>query len=484
MIRNLRYPGNDMDAPQPVFDTLIRNALVVDGTGGPRFKADVGLLDGRIHAVGDLGPARAAAVLDAQGQVLAPGFIDTHTHDDRAVFRADAILPKSSQGVTTVVVGNCGISLAPLSPFQDPPAPLNLLGGAEDFTFPTFAAYARALRDAPLATNVAALVGHGTLRVRNMEDWSGPADPQQLRAMVRDVEEAMEAGARGLSTGLAYPTNIGADTAEVVALARAAASRGGRLAMHVRDEFDGVAGATREAFRCARESGAFLVLSHQKVAGRANRGRSGELLRLYAEEGAGVPFAIDAYPYTAGSTVLDPAFASQSSKVLVSWSLPHPRAAGHTLAQVAKGWGCTEAQALERLKPGGAIYFHMEEADVERFLAFDRCMVGSDGLPHDIHPHPRLWGTFARFLHVYVAGRSLLTLEEAVRRMTGLPAEVFGLAGRGLVKPGCHADLVLFDPARVRDMATYEHPGLAAEGILEVFVNGVPREAGTAGQFL
>ncbi|NTV75590.1 MAG: amidohydrolase family protein, partial [Holophaga sp.] len=121
-----------MDAPQPVFDTLIRNALVVDGTGSPRFKADVGLLDGRIHAVGDLGPARAAAVLDAQGQVLAPGFIDTHTHDDRAVFRADTILPKTSQGVTTVVVGNCGISLAPRSPLLDPPAPLNLLGGAED----------------------------------------------------------------------------------------------------------------------------------------------------------------------------------------------------------------------------------------------------------------------------------------------------------------------------------------------------------------
>jgi len=484
MIRILRYPGNDMDAPQPVFDTLIRNAFVVDGTGGPRFKADVGLLGGRIHAVGDLGPARAAAVLDAEGQVLAPGFIDTHTHDDRAVFRTETILPKLSQGVTTVVVGNCGISLAPLSLDQAPPAPLDLLGEAGDFAFPTFAAYARALEDAPLAVNVAALVGHGTLRVRAMEDWTGPADPAQLRAMARDVEEAMEAGARGLSTGLAYPTNVGADTAEVVALARTAALRGGRLAMHVRDEFDGVAGATREAFRCARESGAFLVLSHQKVAGRANRGRSPELLGIYAEEGAGVPFAIDAYPYTAGSTVLDPAFASQSAKVLVSWSLPHPRAAGHTLAQVAKGWGCTEAQALERLKPGGAVYFHMDEADVERFLTFDRCMVGSDGLPHDVHPHPRLWGTFPRFLRVFVAERGLLTLEEAVRRMTGLPAEVFGLEGRGLVKPGCHADLVLFDPARVRDTATYEHPAQAAEGIREVFVNGVPAGAGTAGQFL
>ncbi len=484
MIRNLSYPGNDMDAPQPVFDTLIRNAFVVDGTGSPRFKADVGLLDGRIHAVGDLGAARAAAVLDAEGQVLAPGFVDTHTHDDRAVFRAETILPKLSQGVTTVVVGNCGISLAPLSLRQAPPAPLDLLGAAEDFAFPTFAAYARALQEAPLTTNVAALVGHGTLRVRAMEDWTGPADPAQLRSMVRDVEEAMEAGARGLSTGLAYPTNVGADTAEVVALARAAALRGGRLAMHVRDEFDGVAGATREAFRCARESGAFLVLSHQKVCGRANRGRSPELLGIYAEEGAGVPFAIDAYPYTAGSTVLDPAFASQSVKVLVSWSLPHPRAAGHTLAQVAKGWGCTEAQALERLKPGGAVYFHMDEADVERFLTFDRCMVGSDGLPHDVHPHPRLWGTFPRFLRVYVGERGLLTLEEAVHRMTSLPAEVFGLEGRGLVKPGCHADLVLFDPARVRDTATYDHPAQAAEGILEVFVNGVPRGTGAAGRFL
>ncbi|WP_316411967.1 N-acyl-D-amino-acid deacylase family protein [Mesoterricola silvestris] len=473
-----------MDDPQPVFDTLIRNALVVDGTGSPGFWGDVGLLDGRIHAVGDLGPARAAAVLEADGNVLAPGFIDTHTHDDRAVFRRETILPKLSQGVTTVVVGNCGISLAPLAPREDPPAPLDLLGAAGDFAFPTFAAYARALQDAPLSTNVAALVGHGTLRVRHMEDRSGPADPHQLKAMVRDVEEAMDAGARGLSTGLAYPPNIGADTAEVVALARAAAERGGRLAMHVRDEFDGVAGATREAFRCARESGAFLVLSHQKVAGRANRGRSAELLRLYGEEGEGVPFAIDAYPYTAGSTVLDPAFASQSTKVLVAWSRPHPKAAGHTLAQIAKGWGCPEAQALERLKPGGAVYFHMEEADVERFLAFDRCMVGSDGLPHDIHPHPRLWGTFARYLHVYVAQRRLLPLEEAVRRMTSLPAGVFGLEARGRVRPGCHADLVLFDPARIRDRATYEDPAQPAEGILEVFVNGVPREAGAAGRYL
>ncbi len=472
-----------MDGIPPVFDTLIRGADVVDGSGGPRFRADVGLRDGRIAAMGDLSEARAVSALDATGLILAPGFIDPHTHDDRAVFTLDGILPKISQGVTTVVVGNCGISLAPLAPADDPPAPLDLLGSRGDFAFPTFAAYARALRQAPLHANVAALVGHGTLRVGRMADYAGPADPGQLRAMEGDVEAAMEAGAAGLSTGLAYPTNLGAPKGEVVALARAAARHGGRLAMHVRDEFDGVYGATREGLACARESGAFLVLSHQKVAGKANRGRSQELMRIYAEEGAGIPFAIDAYPYEAGSTVLDPAFAAQSEKVIIAWSRPHPEAAGRTLEEVARTWGCGQPEALDRLQPGGGVYFHMDPADVDRFLAWERCMVGSDGLPHDVHPHPRLWGAFARTLARAIAGGPL-TLETAVRRMTSLPAGVFGLKGRGRVKVGHHADLVLFDPATVRDRATYAEPDLPAEGIREVFVNGQPARSRPAGRFL
>ena len=473
-----------MEHDLPVFDTLIRHARVVDGSGAGRFEADVGLLDGRIHAVGDLARARAASTLDAQGLVLAPGFIDTHTHDDRAVFRRETILPKLSQGVTTVVVGNCGISLAPLAPTQAPPAPLNLLGGREAFAYPTFAQYVQALREAPLAVNVAALVGHGTLRVRHLSDYTRPAGSAELRAMAQSVEDAMEAGALGLSTGLAYPTNSAATQEEVVLLARAAASHGGRLCMHVRDEFDGVAEATREAFRCARASGAFLVLSHQKVAGTANRGRSRELLELYAQEGAGVPFAIDAYPYTAGSTVLDPGFAAQSEQVLVTWSGSSPAQAGRALADIARDWGCPETEALDRLQPGGAVYFHMAQADVDRFLTFDRCMVGSDGLPHDVHPHPRLWGAFARMLGVIVAERHLLTLEEAVRKMTSLPAAVFGLKDRGLVRAGYHADLVLFDPAVVHDRATYAEPCQEAVGIRQVFVNGVPAQAGPAGCFL
>lgn len=471
-----------MIADLPVFDTLIRGAAVVDGTGAPRRRADVGLRDGRIEAVGDLANARSAATLDATGLVVAPGFIDTHTHDDRAALTPGAMRPKVSQGVTTVVVGNCGISLAPLVPAGDPPAPLDLLGRREDFPFPTFDSYARALQDADLAVNVAALAGHGTLRVRALADWTRGADAPELRAMVRLVEEARDAGFAGLSTGLAYPTNRGASGAEVAALARAA--RGGLLCVHVRDEFDGVLEATREAFAIARESGAPLVLSHQKVAGRRMRGRSAELLALYGEEGRDVPFALDAYPYEAGSTVLDPGFAAQSEKVLVTWSRPHPEAAGRTLAQAAAAWGCAPLEALERLKPGGAVYFHMDEADVMAILGHARCMVGSDGLPHDARPHPRLWGTFPRIVRRCVRELGLFSLEEAVRRMTSLPAGVFGLAGRGRVAPGFRADLAVFDPAAFRDAATYEDPCRPAEGLREVFVNGVPASAGAGGEYL
>ena len=461
-----------MQVGEPIYDLIIKNATLVDGTGAPPRRADVALVGDRIAAVGDLGAASSPVTLDATGLTLAPGFIDVHTHDDQAVLRRDTILPKLTQGVTTVVVGNCGISLAPLTLQGEPPPPINLLGGRERFTYGTFAQYAAALEATPLTVNVAALVGHGTLRVQHMDDWFGPASHAEIDAMAAAVGEAMAAGAMGLSCGLSYPTNRGAVTGEVVALARAAAGSQGRLCMHIRDEYDGVAGAVREAFQCARGSGAFLVLSHQKVAGTANQGRSAELIRIYEEEGAGLPFAIDCYPYTAGSSVLDPVSVGHSAKVLVTWSQPHPEMNGCTLEAIAAAWACPQSEAIDRLQPAGAVYFHMLETDVSRFLGWDRCMVGSDGLPHDEHPHPRLWGAFARMLGVYVHDRGEFTLAEAVRKMTALPAAVFGLTGRGRVEPGCFADLVLFDAAQVRDCATYEHPDRPAAGIRAVFVNG------------
>jgi N-acyl-D-amino-acid deacylase len=461
-----------MNATQPAFDLIIRGGQVLDGSGGPPLRADVGLCGDRIAAVGALDGAESAASLDAAGLVVAPGFIDVHSHDDQAVFGWAESEAKLSQGVTSVVVGNCGISLAPLSLAGDPPPPLNLLGGRSRFRFDRFGAYVEALREAPLPLNVAALVGHGTLRVRNLDDYARAASKGEIGAMERDVAAAMDAGAVGLSCGLSYPTNRGAGTDEVVALARAAAGAGGRLAMHIRDEYDGVADAVREALQCAARSGATLVLSHQKVAGKANQGRSAELLELYRREGAGLPLAIDTYPYTAGSSVLDPVSVSHSRKVLVAWSQPHPEMNGSTLDAVCALWGCAQDEAIDRLQPAGAVYFHMDEADVSRFLAFERCMVGSDGLPNDLHPHPRLWGAFARVLGEYSRERGLFPLQEAVRKMTALPAEVFGLAGRGRVREGGWADLVLFDPRKVRDAATYEEPRRRAEGIAKVFVNG------------
>lgn len=460
-----------MEGSDSRFDVLIINGTVVDGSGAEPKRADVGLIGDRIAAVGALSAARALQTIDARGLVVAPGFIDTHSHDDQAVLQRDTSLPKLSQGVTTVVVGNCGISLAPLVLRGAPPAPLNLLGTQEAFRYPTFAQYAAALEAAPLPLNVVALVGHSALRVQHMADWRQPATALETRAMAEGVQAALDAGAAGLSCGLAYPTNCAATTAEVVALAQVAAAQGGRLCLHIRDEYDGVAPAVVEAFQCARASGAFLVLSHQKVAGTANRGRSQELLDLYATEGRGLAFAIDTYPYAAGSTVLDPISVAQSREVLVTWS-SHPEHNGQTLAHIAQAWGCTQLEAMDRLQPAGAVYFHMDEADVSRFLGWERCMVGSDGLPQDQHPHPRLWGAFARMLGVYVRERGQFTLQEAVRKMTSLPAEVFGLKDRGRVEPGCFADLVLFDPLRVRDCATYAEPRQTAEGISRVFVNG------------
>jgi len=473
-----------MTHSQPPFDLLIRNGTVVDGRGAAPVRADVGIRGDRIAAVGRLDPAGSSAIVDASGLVVAPGFIDVHSHDDQAVLQWATSEAKLSQGVTSVVVGNCGISLAPLTLHGDPPAPLNLLGPRSRFRFPTFAQYARTLQAGPLPLNVAALVGHGTLRVGNMDDFTRPATAAELQAMAREVEAAMAAGAAGLSCGLSYPTNKGADTAEVVTLARTAADLGGRLCMHIRDEYDGVADAVREAFQCARQAKAFLVLSHQKVAGTANLGRSVELMAIYREEGADLPFAIDTYPYTAGSSVLDPVSVHHSRKVLIAWSLPHPELNGQTLERISADWDCAQAEAIDRLQPAGAVYFHMDDADVSRFLAWDRCMVGSDGLPSDEHPHPRLWGAFARVLGLYSRDQGLFPLQEAVRKMTSLPASVFGLAERGQVREGWYADLALFDPARVRDRASYEQPRLPAEGISKVFVNGRqawPRPSGESG---
>lgn len=449
---------------------LLCNGLLVDGTGKAGTQADV-LIDGEtIAQVGTIDPAAAERVIDCTGLVVAPGFIDVHTHDDAIVLDAPGMLPKISQGVTTVVVGNCGISLAPLVT-EAPVEPLGLLG-TQRFRFDRLAAYADAVNATRPAINVAALIGHTSLRAATMAQLDRPATAEERAAMARHLRQAMDDGALGLSSGVFYENAYAADERELAEVAAATAQAGGIYVTHIRTELDGILDAMHEAARTARHSGLPLVLSHHKCAGPANWGRTRETLALMDRLATRQPIGLDVYPYTAGSTVLREDLVDGVIDIIITGSEPHPEMAGRLLADIAALWGVGQREACRRLLPGGACYFQMTEEDVQRVLAHPRTMIGSDGLPHDVRPHPRLWGTFPRVLGHYCRDVGLLQLESAVFKMTGLPAAQFGLDKRGIIAPGNYADIAVFDPQRIRDRATFADPDLVSEGVRHVFVNG------------
>jgi N-acyl-D-amino-acid deacylase len=455
-------------------DIVIRNATVIDGTGAAGFKADVAVEGGRIAAIGT-GLPQGSEEIDASGRVVAPGFIDAHTHDDRLMLSSPDMAPKVSQGVTTVVAGNCGVSLAPAPRGMPNPVtpPLDLLDNdGEWFRFRTFADYVGALRASPPATNCALLVGHSALRVQTMADLDRPADAAEREAMRKLADEALAAGAIGISTGLWYEPARAATTEEVIDVCRPLKARNGLYCTHMRDEGDRVMDSLEETFRIGREVGVPVVISHHKVAGKANHGRSRETLPFIAEQMRKQPIALDCYPYCASSTILSYDRAKAASKTLVTWSKSRPEYAGRDLADIAAEMKLPVEEAVQRLVPAGAIYFAMDEADVRRILSFEHTMIGSDGLPHDAKPHPRLWGTFPRVLGHYARGEGLFSLETAIHKMTGLTAKTFGLADRGVLKAGNAADLVIFDPQHVAERATWEQPMEAAAGFEAVFVNG------------
>jgi N-acyl-D-amino-acid deacylase len=455
-------------------DLILRGGEVIDGSGGPRFRADVAISGDRIAEIGDVAKTQGAREIDVSGRIVAPGFIDVHTHDDRALFATPEMAAKASQGVTTVVTGNCGISLAPLVTDHTPPPPLDLIGDSADYRYPRFADYLAALDRDPPAINAACLVGHSTLRVGAMAALDRPAEPQEIARMRELLQEALDAGVVGLSSGLAYAPAEHAPPAEIEALAALLRPAGALYTTHMRNEGDRVLDSLDESFAVGRTAGVPVVISHHKTIGRANFGRTAETLPAIAAAIGVQEAGLDCYPYIASSTVLTATQAGRASKVLVTWSKSAPEMAGRELEAIAADWGVAITDAVARLQPAGAVYWMMDEPDVQRVLSFPHTMVGSDGLPHDIHPHPRLWGTFPRVLGHYCRDLGLFSLEEAVRKMTGLSAARFGLAGRGTIAAGAYADITVFDPARVIDRATFEKPTVPAAGIDHVFVNGRP----------
>jgi N-acyl-D-amino-acid deacylase len=454
-------------------DLIIVNGTVVDGTGAPGFVADVAISDDRIVAIGSNLPLEAARRIDAAGRVVAPGFIDVHTHDDRALLSHGDMTCKASQGVTTVVAGNCGVSLAPLLIQGRPTAPLDLLGYEPGwFRFKRFAEYRDALAATPPAVNCGLLVGHITLRYGVMDHFDRPATSDETQRMADRVEEALTEGAIGFSTGLDYPPSVASSFDEVLTLVRRVKPLGGLFCCHHRNYFDGLEGALEEVFELGGRSEVPVVISHHQCTGQENFGKGPRTLKMIDAARHKTPLGLDCYPYHASSKTLDPGRANPGVRIMVTWSTKYPDLAGRMLDDIATEWGVTNREAAEKILPAGAIYFQLDEGDVRAILSYPHTMIGSDGLPHDAHPHPRLWGTFPRVLGHYVRDIGLLSLEEAVRRMTSLPAAWYGFRDRGKVTPGAFADLVIFDPATVADTATFTSPVQSAEGIDLVMCNG------------
>jgi N-acyl-D-amino-acid deacylase len=496
-------------------DLLIRNADIVDGTGAPAYRADVAVTGGAIAEIGTLPPeTQAAEVIDANGLTLAPGFIDIHTHADIALLARPDHLPKVMQGVTTEVFTNCGLGFAPCTPeaLETQREYLSGLFGDDagvDWGWRTVGDFLSRYERQGAGTNIAYLIPHGAVRVSAMGMAARPADANERATMERMVTEGMEQGAWGLSTGLWYAPMCHADRAENVAVCRAA----GFFATHQRSYGADVFTATEETLAIAEEAGVPVQLSHLQLSGEGVTGRAGDVLELLDRARArGVDVAWDSYPYAAGSTFVQallPAWATDGGPEATLRRLHDPDTRANIEAAVAaadRDWSRTVLAGAQSStnRPYESLPFStiaekrgltipqlvchiliedelqacfiahsQDERDVRQFMSHSAQMVGSDGLHLQGKTHPRLYGTFPRILSEYVRGQRLLTLQEAVRKMTSAPAERLGLKDRGTIAVGRAADLVLFDPATVRDVATFEAPMQYPEGIPHVWVNGV-----------
>ena len=455
-----------------VVDTVIYRAWVFDGLGNDPVHMDVAIKGERIVAMGELSHLQANHKIMADGLCLAPGFIDVHTHDDLELLRNPIMAAKVSQGVTTVIIGNCGISAAPATLTADAPDPMNLLGDKAEFNFMHMRDYIAAFNVKKANVNVAALVGHTTLRNNVMNNLARAATSDEINAMQLQLNQAINEGALGLSTGLAYHNAKCAPEHEIHAFGEILKKHNALYTTHLRTEFDAVLEAMDEAFAMETHFGIKVIISHLKCAGKNNWGRAPELLAKFAEQGQDSKCSCDAYPYAASSSTLDLNQVTDDFDIFITWSESHPKMAEQLLADIAKQWGLSLLDAAKKLQPAGAVYHGLNEGDVKTILAFDKTMIGSDGLPCDPHPHPRLWGSFARVLGHYSREQGLFSLATAIHKMTGLSAANYRLHDRGAIKVGHFADLVLFDADKIIDNATFVDPTLPASGIHRVWTNG------------
>ncbi len=466
-------------------DIIIRNAQVLDGTGAPAITADVAIEGDRITRVGSV-TGSAPIEIDAAGRTLAPGFIDTHSHDDGAFFRHPDMAFKLAQGVTSVVAGNCGFSAIPADPDQDTvKASGGILAGVGN-NFTDLNGYFDAVLALKPAINNMMLVGHNTVRTLAMGYDKGRPNSQQMSHMKDNVKRMLEQGACGFSTGLIYRPGKWSDTEEVIELAALAAPMDALYTTHMRNEGDYLLDAVDETLTIGRESNVHVHISHHKSAGKRNWGKVGESLRkVDAALAAGQRVTLDVYPYTAGSGRMIEYFNLENinkelaENIRIASCPAFREYEGKMAVEIAEAEGLPVTEIIHKIltAPKGdrtiCIQFIIDEADVETNLAHADMMVGSDGIP-DLNgrPHPRLFGTFPKVLGYYVRERGILSLPEAVRRITSLSAETFGMKDRGKVQAGFFADLVLFDPSTIIDTATYDDPKQHPKGIDVVLVNG------------
>ncbi len=510
-----------------MYDLLLYGGTLIDGTGAPARPADLGIVGDRIVAVGDLRGREAQQAFDLSGLFVTPGFVDIHAHSELTLLADGRGASKVRQGVTSEISGLCGFSAAPLQgqAREELPTFLNRLGLEPDWE--TMADFLARIERQGVALNFGTLVGHGTLRYAALGGADRPATLDEREAMARLLAQALEEGALGLSSGLFYAPGSYADHQEMAALAAVAAAYGGLYATHIRNESAGLMPALEEAIAVGRATGIRVEIAHLKLGARPQWGGAERLLAwLDAIRAEGIDLGWDQYPYTAAATSLDalvpPPFHAGGTAALLarlcdpqaraeiaslltagssqgwenviedsdwedfllSFFPPRPELAGRTLADIA---AAAEADPLamaldlivESKAQAGMVHFCMAEEDVATILRHPHTAVvtdaealAADGPLAEGVPHPRAYGTYPRVLARYVREQGLLTWEEAVRKMTALPAARAGLRDRGLVREGAFADLVAFDPATIADTATFTDPHRYPAGIRHVLVNG------------